>query len=230
MGSQAKVDIVGGKSQASRRLSKNSAFGRQVLTQSAQKIRPKINEIGKEAVMRAEAKIASLYLQRSGNRHKTNAVPLAGSMKYKVTRNTDGSSPTFPYTVSLYSNADVKHVMSLNYGARSHRITARNGRVLIFPSTGAEWRKAMTSGPGEKRVAVKQRFTKSDSASRYLIDTRPGQGKGRRGRRVGKYDGLIAKPYVDHPGVSASYFMQLALERAVVIHLRKSVLLERSNT
>ena len=209
------MEIVGGRSEASRRLSKNSAFGRQVLSQGARKARPKVDAIGKEAVIRAEAKIAALYEQRSGDRHKKGAVPLKGSMRYKIERTTDGNAPTFPYRVILYSDADVRHVMSLNYGARRHRIDARNGRTLKYPDIGTEWRAAMTTAPGEKRVAVKARFSKSSRSGMYNTS-----GEGTR---------YLYPGYVTHPGVSASYFMQLALERAVAVHLRKSVMLERAN-
>lgn len=226
------MEIVGGRSEASRRLSKNSAFGRQVLTQSARKIRPKVDAIGKDAVKRAEDKIASLYVSRAGvpYRHKDGAIPLAGSMRHRIERSTEAGSPTFPYRVVLYSEADVKQVMSLNYGARPHKITPFKARAIVYPRMGAEWRKAKITGPGEKRVVVKDRFKQSASAGRYLGQvTRSTYTSGRRAGRS-RWDGLVAVRYVSHPGVSASYFMQLALERAVVVHLRKSVLLERTNT
>lgn len=205
----------------SRLINSRSAFASQIAEVSHQKASGTMRAIANAAVQEAETRARQLYKPRQDSDKKNrrrypNAPHLHTSFKCEIS----GSRKAWPIVITLSSDAPAAAINALNRGSKPHVISPGRKGVLYFPRTGLMQsysfqrtaRGTATRLSGLDRLAAPKRFLTSSAAN---AQARP------KGAFVRTFEP------VHHPGISASYFMELAVERAVERVLRKTVRLPR---
>lgn len=213
------VTIKDGPQTFVREINRRSEFAKQVEAATKKKSKAMLDFMAATVEQLVEAEVSKLYQRREGFRHKKGQEHLHGSFSCTI------DQTKFPMKVTLTSTANPAQVAALNYGARPHGIDAKT-KPLLFPVVGlgqsitsARVRRGVqtraappTAGRPSPRVGVPKRFAASPFA----------------GEQAANVSGARVKTgHVDHPGVVASYFMEIALEQGVERVLRKRVKLPR---
>lgn len=204
-----------GKAGFVRKLNSRSSWSQEIAAATKRKMNAELRRIETEVVDEVERRVSQLYQPRTDpqRRKGENDVHLHGSFR------AEWQGSTFPLTLRLWSEADDAKVMALNYGANQHEIRPReSGGWLWLPRAGlgqsfAALRRSqgrpVRAAPGQ-RLPAHSRFIQSPAAG---VQARAGS--------------LTKKRSVQHPGIQASYFMELALEVVVERVLRHRVRLPR---
>jgi hypothetical protein len=205
------VTIKDGPQAFARRLSSSSRFVQQLEEATKRQKTDEMRRLTSAVKDEVEERVATLFNPREGRRHR-DGVHLHGSFSCTV------DTSTMPMTVILTSSADPAKVAALNYGANPHVITPNTKPYLWFPKVqlGNSYASLRRSQGLPARTAPGGRI----GAPLRFMPTQAGVLQARGG-------GLIKSVRVNHPGIQASYFMELALERAVERTLRKTMRLPR---
>lgn len=215
---------VGPPSNYSRVLAGRSNFAREIAQVSHQKATGILRAIGNDAVNEAEDHAARLYHPREDtnkrNRRRYPGSPhLHGSFRYEIV----GNRNNWPVTITLTSDAPAVVVNVLNRGAHPHIIRPKMKKILMFPKAGIGESYSNQAGL-PKRLQSPNRL---EGLNRLSQHKRFKQSPFGHQQASGRSKFVIVRKPVKHPGVRASYFMELSVERAVDRVLRRQVRLKR---
>ena len=118
-----------------RRLERGGRFAEQIAEAGFRKVIPQLEDIGADAVRRADILVGNLY-GSGGDRSKPGTVRLQGSFYYEVEKAPKGRS--FVGVVRLKSRAAAGKVGALNFGTEGgYKIRPRNpAGALTLPNQG----------------------------------------------------------------------------------------------
>lgn len=223
----ASIDQRGAKTVFSRGLRGESAFAEKVKRAAGKKMQPMVQKVADDAVIRAELYISENYQSRDGWRHKKGKIHLHGSIRGRAVGTTNSrGNEGFPFTVEIYSLADARMVNALNSGSPPHKIGPRPGGGFLYMPR---------KGLGQSYPFYKKSKGRPVKARQVNRQGRPLRIKAAERHKVSPAAAFQARAtstmnrtkIVQHPGIAPSYFMELSVERAVEVALRKTVRMQR---
>lgn len=166
----------------------NSALGRQIAQQINRQIAVDAERVAAAAVRHVDDIVAREFKNSRPGTDRRPGRHLLGSFTANVTV---GAGGDFPVVITLRSSAPAVKVLSLNGGSAPHEIGG-DGRKLSFPAP-------IRGGGAQHGINL---FRQRQATV---------------GRVAGRKSGAMVVPGpVHHPGTRSSWFMQRAVEQAVV--------------
>ena len=218
-GRAVQIGLPDGPSAFARKLNARSDWNAELQAKGRRAVANELNKVAAYVVQQADAQVMKHYEQRTGWRHK-GGPHLLGSFSCTV------DLVSTPMQVVLKSSADGNKVNALNYGSRPHIISVGTAKKrLVFPMFGSRSSPAFhraknnypIRGGVPKHGRPTPRLTGKWRAEKSPFAAAQASPKGR----------TLGAPVVNHPGNQPTYFMEIALEQAVEMVLRKRAHLQR---